>query len=192
MSHLKDYSDEELWKEIQQDNDRAFDELFERHWKRIHVFALNKTKSKEATADIIQDLFSSLWQRRHAVEVSNVFSYLNAAAKYKCIDFITSEIEVRRSWEYFKKCIPEIEETTLQAIEFNDLMNTLEKSLDQLPEKSKQIFTESRFGGKSVRELSRIFNVTEKGIEYHITQSLKVLKLHLKDFYVFIAMLSVS
>ncbi len=189
MSKFKNYTDEALWEAIQADDEKAFDELFERYWRSIHFFALNKTRSKEITADIVQDLFASLWERRHAVVIQNISYYLHTAAKYKCINFIKNEIASRKRWDYYKNFMPSSEDSTSKTVEFNDLMGAVESSLDQLPDKSRQIFKQSRFEGKSVHELASHFNITEKAIEYHITQSLRHLKLQLKDFHIFILIL---
>jgi RNA polymerase sigma-70 factor (family 1) len=185
MPCFTNHTDEELWKEVQNDDGKAFDEIFNRYWKKMHLFVLNKTRSKEATADIVQDLFASLWERRHDVFIQNLSFYLHTAAKYKCINFIKSEISSRRHWDYYRQFLPTSEESTAKAVEFNDLMEALENSIEQLPDKSKEIFKQSRFEGKSVEELSRHYNLTGKAVEYHITQSLRYLRLHLKDFRLF-------
>lgn len=189
MPALKTFTDQALWEAIQADDERAFDELFNRHWRSIHHFTFSKTRSKEATADIVQDIFASLWERRHQVDIQNPANYLHTSAKYKCINFIKDEIASRKRWDYWKKFIPSSDESTEKTVAFNNLMEAYESSLDQLPQKSKQIFKQSRFEGKSVRELAKHFNLTEKAIEYHITQSVRHLKLHLKDFHLFLLIL---
>lgn len=192
MNTYKEYTDEMLWDFVRKDDQRAFDELFTRYWKKIHIFVFSKTRSKEITADIIQELFASIWERRNEVVIQNFSNYLHTAAKYKCINFIKDEIASRKRWEYYKNFLPSSEESTAKTVEFNDLMKALEESIDQLPEKSKQIFRQSRFEGKSVHQLASHFNITEKAIEYHITQSIRHLKINLKDFNLFLLLFLIS
>jgi RNA polymerase sigma-70 factor (ECF subfamily) len=40
----------------------------------------------------------------------------------------------------------------------------------------------SRFENKTVKEIAIETNLTVKGVEYHITKTLKVLRINLKDY----------
>ena len=61
-------------------------------------------------------------------------------------------------------------------------MRALEKALDGLPEKTQEVYRLSRFENLSGREIAERIGLSEKSVEYHISQSLKFLRLQLKDF----------
>jgi RNA polymerase sigma-70 factor (ECF subfamily) len=58
----------------------------------------------------------------------------------------------------------------------------VEVAVSRLPEKSQQVFRLNRLEGKSIREIANLMKLSEKAIEYHLTKSLKELRIHLKDF----------
>jgi RNA polymerase sigma-70 factor (ECF subfamily) len=64
----------------------------------------------------------------------------------------------------------------------NELMEVIETGMNQLPEKSKKIFKLHQFEGQSIAEIASSLNLSEKAIQYHIRQSSKQLRLHLKDY----------
>ena len=63
-----------------------------------------------------------------------------------------------------------------------ELSEAIDIATRQLPEKTRQVFRMSRFEEQSVKEIAQTMNISEKAVEYHITKSLKILRLHLKDF----------
>ncbi|OQP61176.1 hypothetical protein A3860_05520 [Niastella vici] len=63
-----------------------------------------------------------------------------------------------------------------------ELNTAIDKAISQLPQKTQTIFRLSRFEKQSNKDISRIMDLSEKAVEYHITQSLKSLRFFLRDF----------
>lgn len=176
------HTDQELLEAIRNDNEQAFHELFRRYWRKVHDMAYSRVRSKEATEEIVQDLFISLWNRRASLLIDNLSSYLYTSVKHRVLNHIESQIVRKKYWEYYKNFIPQQEDVTTQAIEFDALMEAIENGIEHLPEKSKKVFRLNRLEGLSVPEIASILNLSEKAIQYHLTKSLKKLRLHLKDY----------
>lgn len=176
------YTDQELLEAIRNDDERAFHELFRRYWKKVHCMAYSRVRSKELTEEIVQDLFISLWNKRASLAITNLPSYLYTSVKHRVLNYIESQIVRRKYWEYYKNYIPQQEEATAQAVEFDALMEAIETGIERLPEKSKKVFRLNRLEGLSIPEIASTLNLSEKAIQYHLTQSLKKLRLHLKDY----------
>ncbi len=75
-------------------------------------------------------------------------------------------------------------ETTEENVSYNELNQAIEKAIGELPEKSQEIFRLNRLEGRSVPEIAQSLHLSERAIEYHLTKSLRTLRLHLKDFIV--------
>ena len=144
--------------------------------------AYSKVRSKEVTEEIVQDLFTSLWDKRGSLSINNLPSYLFASVKHRALNYLESEIVHKKYWDYTRNYIPQQEYATETIIEFNELMEAIEEGVDHLPEKSKRVFRLNRLEGHSVHEIAGILNLSEKAIQYHLTQSLKKLRFHLKDY----------
>ena len=63
-----------------------------------------------------------------------------------------------------------------------DISRIVEETLCQLPQQTRMIFQMSRNEGKSNMEIASEISISEKTVEYHITKSLKALRLSLKDY----------
>ena len=68
-------SDEELMKRVaSKDDDRAFDELYHRHARRVMGFLLRQLGDSERAADLVQDAFLRLWSSRERYLLDKCFS----------------------------------------------------------------------------------------------------------------------
>lgn len=175
------HTDGELLEAMRQNDHAAFAELFKRHYAKVHEMAYRRVRSLDVTREIVQDLFVSLWIRRETLSIDHLPSYLYTAVRNRVLNYLASEETLRKHWDYYRQFISDHAELTQHDVELSELMEVLENGLDRLPEKSKRIFRLSLLEGRSVGEIADTLNLSEKAIRYHLTQSTKKLRLHLKD-----------
>lgn len=177
-------SDELLIKLLMIGDGGAFEEIYRRYFTKLLRIAQFKIQSKEIAEELLQDLFISLWEKRSNIVIENLEAYLNTSLKYLIINHIRRQILQDRFIEY-SASKNERAETVDESIAFNELSVAIEKSIEKLPEKTRQIFTLNRLEYKSVKEISEKLSIPERTVEYHITQGLKMLRIHLKEFMIF-------
>ena len=182
MSALEAYSDEQLLTAIRNDDAQAFSEFVRRYWKKAYHITYSKVRSQPVTEEIVQDLFTTLWDKRATLSIGNVYAFIFTCVRNKSINYIESQLVRKKYWDYYKAFIPQQEESTRREVEFNELMQAVETCVETLPEKSRSVFRLSRLEGMPNREIAERLNLSEKSIEYHLTKSLKVMRLALKDF----------
>lgn len=187
MDQFKDCPDEILLSFLKDGNQKAFAEIFNRYWKKAHLIAQSKLGHQEEAKDMVQDLFADLWLRRKTLKIINLQAYLHTAIKYKAIDFIKNQLVFQKHSAYYKAYVHGHEDTTMNDVYHAELLDKINAYVDELPEKSQKIFRLNRVEGLSISDIANNLNLTEKAIQYHITKSIKALKVHLKDFIVIIA-----
>lgn len=185
-------SDEVLTRLLKLGDELAFKELYQRNWRRLFYAALQKINSKEVAEDIVQAIFVDLWEKRERHTIQNIPGYLDAAVKYRVINYIRAAI----SKKFHLSNLSEKQKTDENDADLGLLVQELNTAIDQalghLPPKTQTIFRLSRFENQSNKEISRTMDLSEKAVEYHITQSLKTLRLYLKDFMLFDLGLTIS
>jgi RNA polymerase sigma-70 factor (family 1) len=176
-------ADEVLIRLLKNSDEKAFEAIFDRYWKKIFLSAYKKIRSKELAEDLTQNLFAALWDKRNSYTIDHLFRYLSVGIKNRVINHIDSEI-VKSNLQ--KKVSPDFAGPIAadQQVILKDLQATIQDALSHLPDKTLTIFKLSRFEKYSVKDIARQFDITEKAVEYHITQSNKILRLHLKEFLV--------
>lgn len=160
----------------------AFEKIFKQYWEPLYRIARSKLGSHEEAEEVIQAIFSTLWEKRATLVITNLTWYLNAALRNRILNIIRDKIPKEKYWNYYKAFIPSQGDVTEQRVAFEELNSAVELAVNSLPEKSRQVFRLSRLEGRSNAEIAKLLQVSEKAIEYHLTRSLKELRIHLKDF----------
>ncbi len=182
-----DASDLDLISHLRAGKQEALTEIFHRYWKPLYLTAWQKLRSHELAEEIVQELFTQLWDKRERLfstsqNVQHLSSYLNMAIKNKVLNHIRKQVYDRRYWAYCKSHFPSSENSTQDLAEFNDLQNTMQSAIDRLSSKTKEIFVLHKLQGVPVVQISRKLKLSEKAVGYHLTKSVKELKVYLKDF----------
>jgi len=176
-------ADDFLVQQLLQSDERAFEEIYQRYWYKLYRFAYQQTGSKEDAEHLVHDVFASIWKRRETLQIKKLEVYLIVSVKHLTTNLIKSQITLRKYQEYL--IFREIEQNSQieDILYFDDLAQAVEQALKKLPEKTAEVFRLSRFEHRTNREIAAKLQLSEKAVEYHITQSLQFLKTHLKTFH---------
>ncbi|QGY46665.1 RNA polymerase sigma-70 factor [Maribellus comscasis] len=195
MKVVKTYTEAELISGIRKDNHDSFQKIFERYSQPLYRFSLSYLKSKEAAEDVVQEVFTKVWANRKELKTNTSFqSYIftiafNSVRKYfnklSKVNGIKHEIllEFSREATNFDN-----------RNNFQLLLDKLDKLIEEMPDKRKQVFIKKKIEEKSLKEIAEELSITPKTVEYHITEAMKFLKKEFEElsvkglifFYLFI------
>ena len=174
--------DAELMELLKQDDSGAFKELYERYWFRMYSLAMNKLRRKEVAEELAQQLFATLWQKRHALEIQNLKAYLTQSLKNLIVDYVRKNIQEEHYLEHLRSYFPSGTLATSMAVQYDELFLALEDALLHLPEKTREVFIKSRFEQLTIPEIAEQMQVSDKAVEYHLTRALRFLRKNLRNF----------
>lgn len=175
-------ADDVLLKLLKVSDELAYKEIYLRYWRKLYFTAFIKTNSKEVAEDLVQSVFTDFWDRRAQHNIVSIKAYLEAAVKYQVINYIRAAISKRSQYTVFSDLQKTEESSADLPLLVQELNVAIDKAISQLPQKTQTIFRLSRFEKHSNKDISRIMDLSEKAVEYHITQSLKSLRFLLRDF----------
>jgi RNA polymerase sigma-70 factor (ECF subfamily) len=182
--HYELLADDVLLRLLKKSDEKAFVAIFNRYWEKIFLSAYKKLRSKQEAEDLTQNLFAALWDNRNRYEIDHLFRYLSVGMKNRIINHLNAKL-VKSGQQVEIDAVSGEENAADQKFALHDLQVALDKALSHLPEKTRTVFKLSRFEKYPVKDIARQLGLTEKAVEYHITQSNKILGLHLKEFLVF-------
>lgn len=169
----------------------AFNDLFLNYKERFVRFANTYVRDQAAAEDFVIDSLIYYWENRYRLnENTNIPAYVLTTIKHKCLNYLQQQ---RRHEEVAEKLISHAQWelqtriSTLEACEPYELFTAeaeeiVNRTLESLPERTRQIFIMSRMQNKSYQEIANQFGITTKGVEFHITKALKELRISLKDY----------
>lgn len=180
-------SDNELLLTFRSGDVRAFDEIFNRHWRALFVLASRMLEDEQRAEDALQEAFVSLYENAGQREISHVKSYLYQVVRYQCFMQLRagkiSAKHLRRLRMVYS--INDVEEYIFAT----ELEHTLNHRIEELPEKCREIFYLSRYELLSNKKIAEQLNISQKTVEHQLTKALKKLRLTV-DKMVVLAFLS--
>ncbi|SEN92808.1 RNA polymerase sigma-70 factor, ECF subfamily [bacterium A37T11] len=183
MSSCEQLSDERLLELIAQNNEKAFNTLYNRYWEKLLQVATYKTQDIMEAENIVQDLFVSLWKRRADLDIRGDFShYLLVSVKYRVIKVLNKQRSRRLYEERSINSVDLLDNTTQQLLDFRELQQQLEALVGALPEKIQLIYRMNKEEGKSYKEIASTLNMSEKAVDAHLVRVKKRLWSSLSNF----------
>ena len=179
---LPPQTDEQLVVAMQADDREAFAQLYERYWADLFRVATQKLASAELAEETVQDLFVSLWQRRHSLVIAQVNRYLFSALKFAVIDHIRSRQVHERYLEQYTALANSSTTPPDDSLALQDLTRSIENGLRMLPPKTQQVFRLSRFEHLTIPEIAVRISLSDKVVEYHLGNALRALRNYLRTY----------
>src|SRR5690606_8759561 len=149
MLNYNDAPDNDLLLLLKSDDEAAFTTLYNRYWKKLFVVASYRVGNLEEAEEIVQDIFTSLWDRRNTlVLTSDLSNYLAVSVKYRVIKTLDKHYNKQR---YIESLLVNelIDNSTEEKLSFDELREELAKHVKQLPERCQLVFRLSREDGLS-------------------------------------------
>lgn len=180
ISNLPTY--DQLWQAIQRDDKRAFEELYKRTVLPLSKLAYGLLRDKELTRDILQDIFVSLYMRRHELSADiNIGGYLNNAVRYKVSTVLRDRLAKETHHLYLLKREQEAELLQADPYEHTALKKRIRTGIDSLPEKCRQAFMMNHYGSLSYKAIAHEMGISVKTVEKHISKALQLLRKELSE-----------
>jgi RNA polymerase sigma-70 factor (ECF subfamily) len=177
------YGDDELMQEIKADNMFAFDVLYKRYCKRVYKFGYSILKSREDSENLMQDVFLNLWENRHKVEKnSSIKSYVFTITYNSSISIIRRKAKESQFMEYLKSQQEITVEPVNIELEYTELTNKLDKILQALPQRQKEIYLLHRVKGFKYSEIAESLNISVNTVENHMSRALKSIREKLGNY----------
>ena len=173
---------EKIIQRLKKDDKSAVDELFGYYYPRLYHFSKSILKIETEIDDILQEVFVKIWLNRQKISSAETFnSYIFTITKNEVLNLIRSKLKDHTfKEELYLRSVAE-EYQTQNHLEYNEIKIAIDRLVEDLPEKRKQVFILSRTEGLSNKEIALQLNISEKTIEDHITHAIKHIKSSLKD-----------
>ncbi len=159
----------------------AFAELYRRYWKKLFTIAYNRIKEVESAEDIVHDVFAGLWANREKLHIDLLENYLATATKYAVLGKIKKKV-LERNYLAGTSSSPIFELPVEAALQYRQILDTIKKEVEKLPEKCRLIFKYSRNEGMPVKQIAKELQLSPKTVENQLHKAVKQLKLATKTF----------
>ena len=170
---------DELFDHIRNDDQKAFERFFSIYFPRLNDFANKVVRDDDISQDIVQEVFLKVWDKRAQIQTINIEAFLFRLVRNRCIDYIKYLRVVNNRIDKIR-ISSKVEE--LYRIDFigdepyllieEELNAKIEKTIQSLPERCREVFILSRKDGLKNKEIAEKLDISIKNVERHLKRAL--------------------
>ena len=152
----------------------AFTHIYHSFGPKLYGFARKLVIDEEEAAEIVQEVFVKLWERKHFLDPQQHFDgYLFRMARNIVYNKARHQVHACAYKRYRASQESQTENETEHRMDYQDLNQALEETYAAFPPVRRQVFRMSRIEGMSNGEIAQALQTSNSNIENHLNQALK-------------------
>src|SRR5689334_8709722 len=162
--------DKELFASICQKDQKAFEQLYRAHYRRLLVLAYQYVKNEETAKEIVNDVLLKIWTEAPRLNIAHSLRpYLSRSVVNRSLNVIRqNNLQMAKFNQYQINALnPDVDEDEAAALE--EQLLKLEKALESLPPQCKKILLMSKFEKCKQQEIADRLNVSIKTVKNQLT-----------------------
>lgn len=182
---MRYYTDNELLiDEVREGKAEAYEYVFKTFYPRLRNYASHFVADVDDTEDILQDCFVRLWERRQTLTYVSIQALLFTMVRNECLNYLKHQAIVNgyqvdhlahlageeRLYNY------DMLNSTDTELLYDELQRQIDRVMERLSPRTRQIFIMSRTEGMKNREIAQQLGISVKIVERHIGKALALFR----------------
>lgn len=182
MSSYKLYTDSELIHLLKADDTTAFSEIYLRYGERLYKQAYHVLRNPEDAKDIVQDIFTALWNKRTELYINNLAGYLYIANRNQVIKLMAHRKTSAVYFDWLQTVAKEVPDVANHGFLEKQLQELVEDEVGKLPSKMRLVFNLSRKAHLSHKEIAVKLHLSEATVKTQVKNALRILRSKLEAY----------
>ena len=168
---------------LTQGDEKSYGLLFDLYYEWLCNYVYKLSHDSTLSEDLVQNVMLRLWEKRSSLKISSSLkNYLFRSCHNEFLMHLRTQKKEHDILDEIKwQTLFDIHDEKEDQREAD--WNKLEKMLDQLPQKCKEVFKLSRIEQKKHKEIAEILGISTKTVESHISKALRFLKTNVSSIF---------
>ncbi len=167
---------------LREGDEFAFEQIYKLYWTQLFNTAYKLLPEKEKCNDIIQNVFTDLWNRRATLDLDNPSAYLHTAVRFQVLKQVSRNPKNNAFTESFETELISPLTTDGEVLE-KEVKVLIELFIKALPQKRRDIFLMYYFKGLSTSQIASQLNVSQKTVQNQLATASNALRLRLTQLF---------
>jgi RNA polymerase sigma-70 factor (ECF subfamily) len=190
MHAYQSFTDQTLLTLLRQGDTEAFTIIYDRYKNLLYNHAYKKLGDQEEVKDVLQELFTNLWNKRGEIPVDvNLPAYLYAGIRNRILNLFSHKEVEHKYMASLQHFIQEGTFSTDLAVREKELAALIQKEVDLLPPKMREVFLLSRKEHFTHSEIADKLSISEQTVAKQVTNALRILRIRLGSMFIFLFLL---
>lgn len=173
------YTDREILQLVANGDKHAFKQLFDQYKGKLFSFVLQMTHSRVDAEEIVQDVFTRLWEGRDGLAaVEYPAKYIYTIARNKTLNHLTRLARDRKLLHQLWVNVSQQENPSEDLLHARECQQLISKAISELSPQRQTIFALSREQGLSHEEIANRLGLSKSRVKNIIVEILK----HVRDY----------
>ena len=187
----KKYNQSSVIQLLAEDNEYAFQIVFDAHKNEIYKVALLYLKSPILAEEVVQDTFLKLWfHRKNLQDINSLEAWLHTVCKnlvLNCLKKLSRDWTAKKDWGLHLQQVEETADLKVRNDEFNRVFLN---AIAQLPEQQRLVYTLAKEEGLSYDAIGKKLAISPLTVKTHMARALSAIRSHLKKYGHLLSLLS--
>lgn len=176
------FNDQELLARMAQRDERAFRLLYDHYRKRVYTFSLRMLRSAELAEEVMQEIFTGLWNLKDTTDITNLEAYLRTATRNRSLNILRRIALEKRADEKLSNSWQEGHNETEDLILLNEARKILSEGIDRLPKQQKLVYQLCQQQGRKCDDVARQLDLSPLTVKSHLQQATRALRKYMGQY----------
>lgn len=170
----------ELISKLRNGDQLAFEQLYHHYSPPLYLNILKMVKDELATEELIQELFTRIWQKRGSLYIESDFKgYLYRAAQNLVHDFYRNLQRDRKMRDHFKSIATENYEHIEKGLYYKESEQLLKLALDQLTPQQRNVYQFCKIDGYTYKQAAEKMGISSHTVKEYLGKANIAVKIYL-------------
>ncbi|BDD11873.1 DNA-directed RNA polymerase sigma-70 factor (plasmid) [Fulvitalea axinellae] len=157
-----------------------FEEVYTGNFGSLCAYAYRLLKNYEEARELVMDVFVAFWEIRDSPPAQETTkSFLYRSVHNRAVNLLARRDVKRRYIHETTTLSSNYTDSLNEAVTYNELYGEMDKVIDDLPERCREVFELSRFSGLTHKEIAKELGLSPKTVENQIARALGKLRARL-------------
>ena len=178
IMYIKALEEEEVViQRLQAGDEKSFALVYNHYYSSVQAQVLHILHSPEMTEDVTQEIFIRIWENREKLsEVRSFKSYLFITARNYTLNVLKSASRSEAAMGEIIRYLDKYRNTTQDQVQDNEYLRFINRQLEALPPRSREIFNMCRVQSKTYNEVAAELGISRDAVKSRMVHVMKTLR----------------
>ena len=155
----------------------AFKEIYEFYQGIVYAFAFRLTKTKDLAEDVVQEVFTKIWEKREQINIDKNFGgYIRQTARNHIYNIWTRVAHDKAMLENMGRHLEHLQTLTPDELAIRELGRMYQQAVDKLPSRQKEVFILRREQELSFEQIADKLGISKNTVKNQMVSALRSIR----------------